>query len=67
MRGDAESGEMPGEAVDKGEEGLEGDDGVDEAIEEAFGKHSVFFDQFGEVVQPRGYGEREEEEAQGEA
>jgi hypothetical protein len=46
---------------------LEGDHGVDHAAESFAGEHGVFFDEFGEVVEAGGYGEREEEEAEEEA
>lgn len=46
---------------------MDGDDGVDEAGEEAGGEHGVLFDEFGEVVQAGGDGEGEEGEAEEEA
>lgn len=67
VAGYAEGGEPEGEAVDGGEEGLQGDDGVYHAGEGLFGGDGVFFDDFGEVVEAAGYGEGEEEEAEGEA
>ncbi len=55
--------ESPWEAIDDAEEELEGDDGVDHAGEDFFGKDGVFFDDLGEVVEAGGDGEGEEEEA----
>lgn len=46
---------------------MEADDEVDEACEDAFGDHAVFFDEFGEVVEAGCDGEGEEEDAQSEA
>ena len=42
-----------GESVDDAEKGLEGYDGVDDALEEFLGENRVFFDELGEVVQSR--------------
>lgn len=63
MAGDGEGGEGEGEAVDGGEQELNGDDGVDESREEFLGQNGVFLDKFREVVEPRGDGEGQEEEA----
>lgn len=46
---------------------MRGDDGVDHAAESFAREHGVFFDEFGEVVEPGGDGEGEEEEAEEEA
>ncbi len=56
MAGYAEEGEEDGEAVDEGEENLNGDDGVDEAGEEFAREDGVLFDQFGEVVEAARWG-----------
>jgi len=42
--------ELNGEAIHKTEEGLEDDDGVDQALEKFFGEDCVFFNELGEVV-----------------
>lgn len=63
VAGDGEGGEGEGKAVDGGEQELNGDDGVDESREEFLGQNGVFLDKFGEVVEPRGDGEGQEEEA----
>ena len=50
MAGYAHEGWKQREAIDEGQEALDGDDGVDEAREEFPGEDGVLFDQFGEVV-----------------
>ena len=63
MAGYTQRAEGVGEFVDEGEEELGRYDEVDHAGEDFFGQDGVFFYYFGEVVQPAGYGEGEEEEA----
>lgn len=58
VAGYAEGGEGPGEAVDEGEQELDGDDGVDEAVESLFRQDGVLFYQFGEVVEAGGWERR---------
>lgn len=63
MAAHAKGAEGPWEFVDHGEEELAGDDDVDHAGEDFLGGDGVFFDDFGEIVEPAGDGEGEEEEA----
>lgn len=67
MTGHAQRSERPWKLVDKGEEQLDCDDGVNHAGEDLLGEDGVLFDDFGEVVEAAGDGEGEEEEAEGEA
>lgn len=55
MAGYADEGEERREAVDQSQEGLDGDDGVNEAREEFAGENGVLFNQFGEVIQSACY------------
>ena len=61
---DAEAGEGERQFVDCCEEDLSADDDVDHAAEGFTREDGVLFDQLREVVEARGYGEGEEEEAE---
>lgn len=67
VAGDAEGSEVPGKGIDQGEEDLDDDDSVDEPAQDLGRKNTVFFNNFREVVQPAGYREGKEGEAQSEA
>ena len=51
MTGYAHKGKKNREAVDEGEEALDGDDTVDKATQELTSENSVFFHQFGKIVE----------------
>ena len=51
----AHGGEGKREAVDQGQEDLDGDDGVNEAREEFAGRYGVLLYQFGEVIESACY------------
>ena len=51
----AYGGEGKREAVDQSQEGLDGDDGVDEAREELAGQYGMLLYQFGEVIESACY------------
>jgi hypothetical protein len=53
MAGNAERAEADWEAVDEEKEGLDGDDAVDETVEQFLREHCVLLDKFREVVQSR--------------
>ena len=53
VRGDGEEGQEERKGVEEPEEELGEDDGIDEAGEEFAREDCVFFDEFGEVVEPR--------------
>lgn len=46
----AQERELDWEAVDETEEGLEGDDEVNQSLEKIFGEDGVFFNELREVV-----------------
>ena len=52
MACDAEGRQGEGEAVDQAEEDLRSHDAVDEISKESSGEDTMFFDEFGEIVQP---------------
>lgn len=60
---DAQEGQVPGEAVDEPQEKLRCDDGPDQSLQEFGAEDGVFLDQFGEVIEARRDGKREEAEA----
>lgn len=67
MRGDAQRRQGEWETVDKPEERLYADDGVDESAKETSGEDGVLLDELGQIVESRGYGEGEKTETKEEA
>jgi len=63
VRDYAQRREVPGELVDQREEQLDDDDAIDQTAQHFGAEDGVFFDQFGQVVEPAGYAEGEEGEA----
>ena len=51
----ADEGEEKREAVNQSQEGLDGDDGINEARKKLAGKHGVLLYQFGEVIKSACY------------
>jgi hypothetical protein len=51
----AQGSQLPREAINNAEQHLSPNDKVDEVRDELLGKDGVFFDQFGEVEETRGY------------